>query len=91
MDNEKKQVSFVFEGTATVKNWEGSKDTVSMNKWYGFYPTREEVIKNVNDGDFGCKRIAWAAVHVFKVFENHPDEFVETMIFTSKELQKAGK
>ena len=91
MSKEKKQVSFVFRGIATLKELDGDTNTVEMNKWNAFTAAPGIVIDGVNDGGFGCEKIVWAAVHVFKWFADGSEEFVETLLFTSKELQAAGK
>ena len=81
-----KHVGFFCDGQALLNLWGGGQGTIEMDSWKTKTDTKEEIVKNINDGQMGCESIEQAEVNIYDLYENGYKEFNRTEIFESKEI-----
>ena len=86
-----KHKGFYFQGVALLNHWGGGQGKVNMDSWQGESDDREEVLKGVNDGQFGCESIESAEVDVYDVYDGGYREFKKTIHFKSDDLEGATR
>ena len=78
-------------GTATLNLWGGGVGTVDMDSWETEKGSRKEIVKGVNDGQFGCESIQSATVEVFDLYEGGHKVYDGTINFSEEELREAKR
>lgn len=81
-----KHVGFFCDGSALLNLWDGAHGTMKMDSWKIKTDTREEIVKNINDGQMGCSSIESARVVVYDLYENGYKEFNRIETFEAKEI-----
>lgn len=63
-----KHTGYYITGIAGVEFWNGEVGTVNMDDFKLKELTEENLIKGINDGQFGCKKIVTARCNIYKTF-----------------------
>jgi hypothetical protein len=67
-----KHKGYSIQGTATIRCWDGYVGEIKMDST--FIPdgklTKENILKSINDGRFGCESILKAKIVIYDVFDN---------------------
>lgn len=82
-----KQVGYKFRGEATLNLWGGGLGVIQMDSWKGSN-LDEDLIKGINDGQFGCESIDSAEVDIYEIYEQGFEKYVETRSITGEDLKK---
>jgi len=88
-----KHVGFRCVGDCEVNSWDGGHGSIGMTPWDTKTSDKAEVVKGVNDAQYGCESIESAIVLVFDLYENGyvDSESVATYAFAKVELRKAKR
>ena len=71
-----KFIGYKIFGMVCIQPWGGGKGMIEMNP--KLVNTEDEIRYAVNDGGFGCERMLYARVEVYKQYENGASNFFET-------------
>jgi len=83
------QIGWYFEGEAEITLWGGTEGTIDMKPWQIEDEFDEaEMMKGINDGQFGCQSIDGAVVNVYRLYENGYKEYEDDFEYDSNQLQK---
>lgn len=84
------QIGWYFDGEAVINFWGGGQGSVYMTPWTLLDKfSEEEMMKGINDGQFGCESIESADVSIYRLYENRYKEFEETYYYTKKQLEES--
>ena len=86
-----KHLGFRCTGTAVINLWGGGQGTIDMDWWDCNTDDRKEIVKGINDGQFGCESIESAIVHISDHYENGYTEYKEMIDFSAKELKEVKR
>jgi len=88
-----KQKGYRCNGYALLNLWGGGQGTVDMNWWDCGTLNKADILKGVNDGQFGCESIESATVYVSEHYERGFTELTpcEVFEFTADELKQAKR
>jgi hypothetical protein len=76
-----KHKGFVFGGKAWLTLWGGGTGTIEMTEWTSNSTTlnQSDILRGINDGQFGCQSIDKAEVEVYELYENGYREHLKTV------------
>ena len=86
-----KHDGFYCTGFAVINHWGGGQSKVEMDSWVTETIDPKEIVKGVNDGQFGCESIKSAAVEVYDLYEKGFSEYNKTIDFSAEELKDATR
>jgi len=76
-----KQVGYLIEGEAMVNLWGGGSGTIPMDR--SRIPLgkmcKDNLLRCVNDGQFGCESFQWADVMIYDLFEDGYKKYNRTI------------
>jgi len=75
------QIGYMVDGEAMINLWGGGSGTIEMDK--SRIPLRrmskDNLLRCVNDGQFGCESFQWADVSIYDLFEGGYKEYNRTI------------
>ena len=79
-----KQINLVgveVSGTATLSLWGGGDGCIEMDKTFLplKFATKDNILRCVNDGGFGCEAITAADIDIYSIWNNGSREFERTL------------
>jgi hypothetical protein len=86
-------LSYRCSGEAVINHWGGGQGVVEMDSWDCDTLNKEDIVKGINDGRFGCESIDSATVYVCEHYDKGFTELtpVEVFEFEHKELTNATR
>lgn len=89
-----KLTGYEIHGESILNHWGGGQGIIEMDKVKfppNKRPTRREIAKEVNDGQFGCESIDSATVYLDAVYGYSFRYPVDEYVFEKEELTKARR
>ena len=81
-----KQVGYVVKGEAELNLWGGGTGSICMEERRIDELTTENVIRSINDSQFGCESYAGAEVDIYILYERGVREYLTSASFTAEDL-----
>jgi hypothetical protein len=83
---------YKIKGTVKMSMWGGGEGTIEMDPVeFDMMPTKEEIQKNINDGQFGCQSILEADVKLLEIYDNGGEQYMEEYHFNEEEIRDAKR
>ena len=89
---------YIVEGIVNISLWGEGSGRITMTSSIIKEPTREEALRKVNDGGYGCENINSAEVLVYAVYTSDIDQskgnvsvLVADFVFSDRELVNAKR
>lgn len=79
-----KQIGYLVGGLANINLWGGGQGEIEMHPKTIFLNelSKDNLLRCVNDGGFGCESIEDVTMDIFDLFENNYSEFNRTIIIS---------
>ena len=83
------QIGWYFEGEAVITLWGGDEGVVNMTPWELLGQFNEkEMIKGINDGQFGCESIDGAIIQVHRLYPTRYKVYEEDFEYDAEQLKE---
>ena len=75
------QIGIVIGGEVVINHWGGGKGIVCMDTTFiqNIKITKDNILRCINDAQFGCESIESAIVNIYTRFDNGSTEFDRTI------------
>jgi hypothetical protein len=79
-----KQVGYYIDGISYLKMWGGGKGEIEMYPFTVKTLSRNNIIKNINDAEFGVEAITGADINIYYLYEDGYKKFWKSQGITLK-------